>query len=39
MRKLVDFSEEESNRIFAELANWEHILKDTSLAKPPSPSL
>lgn len=35
---MVRLSGEEANRIFAELAEWEHILKDTSLAQPRPPS-
>ncbi len=35
--KVVDLSGEESNQIFAEMARWEQVLKDTSLAKPPEP--
>lgn len=27
-----------SNQIFAELANWEEILKDTSLGRPQQPT-
>lgn len=36
---MVRLSGEESNRIFDELAQWEQILKDTSLAgpRPPAP--
>lgn len=36
---LVPLSREVSNQIFAELADWEQVLKDTSLAgpKPPAP--
>lgn len=34
---MVDLSGEESNQIFAEMARWEQVLKDTSLAKPPEP--
>lgn len=36
---MVRLSGEESNRIFAELAQWEHVLQDTSLARPTPPSL
>jgi hypothetical protein len=36
---MVRLSGEETNRIFDELAHWEQILKDTSLAGPPPPSL
>lgn len=35
---MVRLSGEEANRIFEELAEWEHILKDTSLAQPRPPS-
>ncbi|MBX3568383.1 MAG: hypothetical protein KF914_10015 [Rhizobiaceae bacterium] len=36
--KMVRLSGEASNQIFAELADWEQVLKDTSLAKPTPPS-
>ncbi|EJJ27298.1 hypothetical protein PMI11_04310 [Rhizobium sp. CF142] len=36
---MVRLSGDESNQIFAELAHWEQILKDTSLARPAPPSL
>jgi hypothetical protein len=35
---MVRLSVTESNQIFAELANWEQVLKDTSLAKPKPPA-
>jgi hypothetical protein len=35
---MVRLTEEESNRIFDELAEWEQVLKDTSLAKPTPPA-
>jgi hypothetical protein len=35
---MVRFSGEEANRILEELAKWEQILKDTSLARPKPPS-
>jgi hypothetical protein len=34
---LVRLSGDVSNQIFAELENWEQVLKDTSLARPPKP--
>lgn len=37
--ELVDLDEETSNQIFAELDNWEQILKDTSLSQPKPPGL
>lgn len=30
---------DQSNQIFAELEQWEQILKDTSLARPAPPSI
>lgn len=36
---LVDFSGEKSNQIFDELANWEEVLKGSSLLKPAPPAL
>jgi hypothetical protein len=36
-RKLVDFRETEANQVFDELARWEQVLKDTSLARPAPP--
>jgi hypothetical protein len=33
----VGLSGEVSNQIFAELAQWEEVLKDTSLARPQPP--
>lgn len=38
-QKMVRLSGEDSNRIFAELAQWEQVLRDTSLAGPSAPSL
>ena len=35
--EVVDLSGEDSNQIFAEMARWEIVLKDTSLAKQPRP--
>jgi hypothetical protein len=35
----VDLDEDFSNQVFAELDNWEHILKDTSLAQPKPPEM
>lgn len=35
---MVRLSGETSNQIFAELADWEQVLKDTSLAKPQAPT-
>ncbi|WP_208979772.1 hypothetical protein [Stappia indica] len=35
--KMVDVLGETSNQLFAELAEWEALLKDTSLAKRPGP--
>lgn len=35
---MVRFSGEDANRVFAELAQWEEVLKDTSLARPAPPS-
>lgn len=37
-KEMVRFSGEASNQIFSELAEWEQILKDTSLARTLSPS-
>jgi len=39
VRLVVRLSGDQSNQIFTELAQWEQILKDTSLAKPTPPSL
>jgi hypothetical protein len=38
-KEMVRLSGEDTNRIFDELSNWEHVLKDTSLGRlrPPSP--
>ncbi len=36
---MVRFTGDEANRIFAELTDWEQVLKDTSLARPAPPSL
>ena len=36
---MVRLSGDQSNQIFTELAQWEQILKDTSLAEPTPPSL
>lgn len=38
-KSVVRLSGDQSNQIFTELAQWEQILKDTSLAKPTPPSL
>ena len=38
-KDLVRLTGEETNRVFAELAEWEQVLKDTSLARPSPPSL
>ena len=35
--EMVRLSGEESNQILAELADWEQLLTDTSLARPPKP--
>jgi hypothetical protein len=35
---MVRFDGDEANRIFDELADWEQVLKDTSLARPKPPS-
>ncbi|PWE52161.1 bifunctional aminoacyl-tRNA synthetase [Metarhizobium album] len=35
---MVRFTGEASNQVFTELAQWEQILKDTSLARPAPPS-
>ena len=37
MGEMVRLSGEESNQILAELADWEQLLTDTSLARPPKP--
>ncbi len=34
---MVRLSGDESNQILAELAEWEQLLKDTSLARSPKP--
>lgn len=34
---MVRLTGEESNQILAELAEWEQLLKDTSLVRPPEP--
>ena len=36
---MVDLDEAISNQVFAELDNWEQILKDTSLAQPKPPEM
>ncbi|WP_149541206.1 hypothetical protein [Siccirubricoccus phaeus] len=38
-KKMVRLSGEEANLVFAELAEWEQVLRDTSLGQPHPPSL
>lgn len=38
-KKVVRLYGAQSNQIFDELAHWEQVLKDTSLARPAPPSL
>lgn len=37
LKIMVRLSGDESNQILAELADWEQLLRDTSLARPPKP--